>query len=69
MRPLPEPHGVRVTTKVTIDPALALRSVAAYNRGRYRGRLNVTINRDGYERFRHGLSRDTYVLVEQLPAL
>jgi pimeloyl-ACP methyl ester carboxylesterase len=55
-----------MTTRFIIEPALALRSVAAYNRGRYRGRLNVTIDRDGYERFRHGLSRDTSALVEQL---
>ena|SRR2546422_551549 len=53
-------------TRINIDPALAVRAVRAYNRGRYRGRLNVDIDRDGYERFRHGLSADTAALIEQL---
>jgi hypothetical protein len=49
-----------------IDPAVAVRAVSAYNRGRYRSRLNVDIDRDGYDRFRSGLASGMSALVEQL---
>ena len=52
--------------RTVIDPAVAVRAVSAYNRGRYRGRLNVDIDRDGYERFRSGLASGMSALVEQL---
>ena len=49
-----------------IDQATAVRAVNAYNRGKYRGRLNVDIDMDGYQRFSDGLSQHRANLIEQL---
>jgi hypothetical protein len=49
-----------------IDRATAIRAVEAYNCGRYNGRPNVEIDREGYSRFSGGLSRDHDALTEQL---
>ena len=51
---------------IPIDQATAIRAVGAYNRGEYRGRLNVDIDRDADQRFHDGLAQDLPTLIEQL---
>lgn len=41
--------------RLLIDPSVAERAVVAYNLGTYRGRPNVEVDREAYERFRNGL--------------
>lgn len=47
-----------------IAPGVAREAVAAYNRGSYRGRRNVDVDRIAYSRFRSGLPADQARLTE-----
>jgi hypothetical protein len=47
-----------------IDPETARRAVNSYNSGVYRGRSNIEIDRDAFQRFRNGLPDDEEELVE-----
>lgn len=49
-----------------IPPSVAVRALETYNRGSYRGQLNVEVDRRAYERFRHGLSTEPDELADQL---
>jgi hypothetical protein len=57
---------VCILCDIPLDPAAAAQAVESYNRGKYRGRLNVDIDRDADNRFHDGLAQDTPTLTEQL---
>jgi hypothetical protein len=51
---------------IPLNPVAATQAVESYNRGKYRGRLNIDIDRDADHRFHDGLAKDTPTLIEQL---
>jgi hypothetical protein len=58
----PMPFGV----DLRIDPRVSVQCIREYNAGIYRGRRNIEIDREAYDRFRNGLSQEFYGLVDQL---
>ena len=57
-------QGQRVLLR--IDAKDAVQHVCDYNAGCYRGRRNIDLDREGYERFRNGLSNDLEQLIDQI---
>jgi hypothetical protein len=49
-----------------IDSKDAVQAICDYNRGFYRGRRNIDLDREAYDRFRNGLSNDLQQLINQL---
>jgi hypothetical protein len=49
-----------------IDPQTAAQCIRRYNSSSYRGSGNTTLDRDAYDLFRNGLSRDTGQFLEQI---
>lgn len=47
-----------------LDPAVAVRAVAEYNAGSYRGRTNIELDRIAYDRFRDGIPEETDALID-----
>jgi hypothetical protein len=62
--PMPASSARQPPGGLHFDAQTAIGAVRAYNAARYRGRFNVDVDREGYERFRNGLPNDKAVLVE-----
>ena len=61
-KPLRQKGGLRF--RFTSDDAI--QAVREYNRGLYRGRSNIDLDREAYGRFRKGLSNDLEQLTDQI---
>jgi hypothetical protein len=53
-------------TGMHLDPAAAMRAVHAYNSDSYRGRPNLVVDREAYDRFRGGLPEDDAALIDSI---
>ncbi|HKT87398.1 MAG TPA: hypothetical protein VJQ59_03110 [Candidatus Sulfotelmatobacter sp.] len=49
-----------------ISSSDAIGAIREYNRAHYRGKLNTALDREAYDRFRHGLARDLEELTDQI---